>query len=371
MAEEKQDKKKGAIGRNKSEKAKESEVILMHAPEKKKELGKEASKVPEPKQELPKEQEKKESKKEKENTEPETQKLTLGDLADLNKNDLNLGRLFLGITVVFLIIFFISERLGFLGSVDVGFLSFWPLILIFVALLLFKVKTSRTRLFGSIAVIIIFLLSIGILFKGGNVVQPVLALEEVEEIRETTDFDAVILNGVADVEVVIGDEKSVTITGDQNMLNEIATYVVNDALVIGYTRSFWSLFLFDESSVKVEITIPELNRVSIGGVGSITAVGITAEDFETAISGEGSVELQGGAVRSLVSISGAGEYNGVEFDSVEVGVRITGDGDVHVSASETLDISIPGNGTVMYTGTPEIIERIISANATTTALISE
>jgi len=239
--------------------------------------------------------------------------------------------------------------------------------------------------------------------------------EVVSESRDVSNFVRVDLQGIGNLEIVQGDEESLMITADDNLMQYITTEVVGDTLEIGMkpnlsldpsrtieyklvlkTVSSIALSGFgnidsegltsDELVVKLagsgDITLGTLEsetllvRISgfgdfnaqtisadkptfeISGSGDINVDELTAEDLAVKISGFGDADLRGTAIEQDVQIIGSGNYNAEDLASETVTVKITGFGDATVWAKERLDITITGSGNVGYYGAPRITQTI-------------
>lgn len=304
----------------------------------------------------------------------------------------NLGKIFLGLTVLLVIYLFFGSLFNWFGPVDIHYSVLWPLLLLFVGFSLFRVGRTRTRTaVGVVIVVLVFLIATGLLIKGGSIASVLVSGTTVEEERNIPDFSGVIFKGMGNLKIVHGDEFSVVVEADENILSEVLTEVEGGTLVISYDNSFWNLFLFDGTEVNVTVTTPDVENLTVTGVAEVTGSDISGESLEISLSGEteltlgnldvqnlttrisgiGNVVVSGHAARELVYITGSGEYNGEDLVSDETGIRISGTGKVLVHTLSELNVGISGSGTVVYIGEPNVTEAGISGSGSVEAKGSE
>jgi hypothetical protein len=190
----------------------------------------------------------------------------------------------------------------------------------------------------------------------------------VTEERTVAGFDHVSLNGSGRLTIVQGDEESLTITTDDNLLEHIQSVVSGRRLLLGPER----VSLRPSRPIEYLLRLKDLRRVDlsgslsatsetlttqaialhISGSGNIRVGALEAKSCETHISGSGEVELAGHVVSQDLRVSGSGQYRAADLQSQTADVRISGSGKVTVWVSDQLDASISGSGSVSYYGTP-------------------
>ncbi len=197
--------------------------------------------------------------------------------------------------------------------------------------------------------------------------------------RETIDFDVANFSGVGfyeSGEVIIrqGSEQKVTVTGDGNILDRLILDVDNRFLDIELERGCYKNY-----DLTVEITIPNLDRVSLHGSGDVEIMdfdqqksldlhisgsgGIKMHEFnglesmDAHISGSGDIRISEDIddVQNLdVHVSGSGHFSGKKLNTDNCDVKISGSSDTRVSVNDHLKVKITGSGTVYYIGNPEV-----------------
>ncbi len=234
------------------------------------------------------------------------------------------------------------------------------------------------QLFNStefVATIVIWLL----LFTGsGCFVDDVFDCErgngnDVTESFEVRDFSGVRLTIDGTVFLTQGDEQTVSITGESNIIDEIRLRVRNDVLIIDTDRC-----IRDYNELDIFITIPTIRELSLSGNGQIIGentflvddidvsvsgsgemdLALEADDIMGSISGSGEMLLEGSADVLDCRLSGSGELKAFDLLVNRADLIISGSGDMEVNVQEFLDVRISGSGDVFYKGNPEIDQRV-------------
>ena len=166
--------------------------------------------------------------------------------------------------------------------------------------------------------------------------------------RDLPSFSAVDLVGTNGVRVAVGFGQSVTVRADDNLVDHVTTVVRNGRLTIGDKGSFTA-----STPMMVNITVPALDRVALTGTGSVLVYGVRANDFAVEMQGTGSIHAGGGAVRRVdATLAGDGEIQLQDLLAHHVVATVSGTGRLQVHAIGRLEASIPGAGTIVYSGNP-------------------
>jgi len=176
----------------------------------------------------------------------------------------------------------------------------------------------------------------------------------VTETRQLPPFTGVSVRGSTDVEITVGPAQSVTIEADDNIMPRIETRVSSGTLIIDSKGWFTST-----RNVRVTLTMPSLDEVSLAGSGDVQAKGIDAATFEASIAGSGDITAAGSAEGLSASVAGSGDMHLYDLLCKHADVSVAGSGDVQVHVSESLSASIAGSGDVSYKGRPPEVKRSI------------
>jgi hypothetical protein len=194
--------------------------------------------------------------------------------------------------------------------------------------------------------------------------------------RDVSGFDSVALLGFGRVIITQGDEESLTVETDDNLMQYIETRVRGGTLELGFTEDdilldpsdsiIFRLSLVDltalDSSGAGKFEIDELDadrlEVTLSGAGDIRIDSLTATDLVVTVSGAGNIEVAGQVKTQEVNLNALGNYNAPDLESQAATVRISGAGSASIWALDTLDVTISGAGNVEYFGSPEVSKNI-------------
>ena len=198
--------------------------------------------------------------------------------------------------------------------------------------------------------------------------------------RSVDGFTALSFGVAGELFLKQGNNFSVELEGDKNLLKEIETTVKNGRLVI--RKRNWRTLRNER--VTVYITMPEIDGLSVSGSGTLEAKGpvnagdldisvsgsgkillddLKVEGIECSISGSGDIRIKGFAKDSgEVSISGSGSFNGEEFRMEGLEVHISGSGSCRCWVEGDLEASVSGSGDVFYKGDAKRVDARISGS---------
>ncbi|MET3131506.1 hypothetical protein AAKU55_001768 [Oxalobacteraceae bacterium GrIS 1.11] len=187
--------------------------------------------------------------------------------------------------------------------------------------------------------------------------------------RPLEHFDAVALNFPANVELRLGDNESVSIETDANILPMLETVVENGTLkirsskrnlhptklkIVVQAKKVTSLSVGGSGSLQADALHGGTLRFDVGGSGTIDVGQLDGKDVVVAIGGSGNFKAGGVAEHFSVSIGGSGNVDASRLGAAEVQVSIGGSGKAMVWARQSLQASIAGSGDVHYYGDPQV-----------------
>ncbi len=193
-----------------------------------------------------------------------------------------------------------------------------------------------------------------------------------------------------EVEIVQSDSYSVSITADDNLFEYIEVSKEGETLKIGLKPALRYIF----TTLKAEITMPELYELDLSGATRGTAQGfssshdfildlsgastldmrdmsagdiktdisgasrvigdITASDAEFDVSGASTVQLQGSAGDIVIEASGASRVELAGFPVNNADVNLSGASQATVNMDGRLDADLSGASNLGYIGEPTI-----------------
>jgi hypothetical protein len=198
----------------------------------------------------------------------------------------------------------------------------------------------------------------------------------IKETREAKSFDAIVVSGAFTIYLYQGDDESLVIEADDNLMQYIESGVRGGKLYLDTKR-----FGFRSSTVKVYITIRDLEKIEVSGAVKIYGqtpidferlrIGISGaadldlelfgEELELNISGAGKSHLTGEVDKATIELSGASKLNAETMYTRLMNIEISGAGTANVNVEEKLVASISGAGNVRYIGDPSIQSNISGA----------
>lgn len=170
---------------------------------------------------------------------------------------------------------------------------------------------------------------------------------------ELRDFDRIEFAGVYDAQVKVGGDFSISVSGSQSEMALSDIRVENGVLVLDRAESDKDRHgVRNRRGLKAEITLPALNGVEASGVADVDVTGVAADSFSASLAGVGSVNVEGTCGTLKARLSGVGDLDTQELLCKSVDVAVTGVGDADVYASESVNASIGGVGSISVDGSP-------------------
>lgn len=205
----------------------------------------------------------------------------------------------------------------------------------------------------------------------------------VTEKRSVSGFDRVHLSDIGEMFLTQGDDESLVVAAEPDLLPRVRTEVRNGKLILKFSGGWLdklSLGLSELSGKRIKyfLNVREIHELRITGKGDVTADAIYSDRFSPGISGMGSVDigtlnvaklsvdisgrdhvsLAGSTTQQKIGVSGSGEHGARELESKSTTVRISGHGNATVWATDELEATISGYGNVEYYGNPSVSQSI-------------
>lgn len=175
------------------------------------------------------------------------------------------------------------------------------------------------------------------------------------EVRPATPFDQIEVGGISNVQVIVGEQPSVTVATDDNLLAHVETTVTDGTLKVR-TRGA----IHPRSGLNVHVTVPQLNSLRVSGAGEVQAHGISGDAVEMTISGAGSLTADGSVRHLRARVSGAGSADLQDLIAQSANVGVSGAGDAKVHALEALTANASGAGDITCYGNPLHVDKRVS-----------
>lgn len=166
------------------------------------------------------------------------------------------------------------------------------------------------------------------------------------EVRDAVLFTAIANEASFHVNYIQGDEYSVTVEAESNILPYIETEVRGGALEIGTIRGTHCLNYTRHPVITV--TAPVLSEIVNSGSGDFVSGPLSGNDIRIVNSGSGDItaETLAGNVITVI-ISGSGNVMTDEIDATSLKATLSGSGDLTMSGETvTSRFVVTGSGTV-------------------------
>jgi hypothetical protein len=177
----------------------------------------------------------------------------------------------------------------------------------------------------------------------------------ISETRNMSGFSNVSLEGSGRLVIEQSGVESLTVTGDDNLLNYVETGVRGNTLVLGEKSG---VSLSPSKDILFKVTLRKLDALEISGSGVAEAKGIQSAKLKVELSGSGEVSAEGAADDLDIAISGSGRFRGEGLKSKRTTVDISGSGSAVIASNETLNATVSGSGSIEYVGNPRVHQDI-------------
>jgi hypothetical protein len=171
---------------------------------------------------------------------------------------------------------------------------------------------------------------------------------EATERREVELFDSIDMRGPVDLVVRIGTPQRVEVVGDDNLVGRCLTTVDDGRLKVRMERGSYRF----TRGISVAVTVPALEAIRVAASSDVAIHDYSGADLRLAVSGSGDISASGTVDRLRAVVSGSGDLDLADLVARTATVSVSGSGDVHVHATESLDAVISGSGDVRYGGRP-------------------
>lgn len=154
-------------------------------------------------------------------------------------------------------------------------------------------------------------------------------------ISENRSIDAravnIDLDGVISLKVKQGPVASLTLYGEADALKKVTVEQSGETLHIG-TSKIRSFSFGNKQSLRAELTLPNLQQVVSGGVGSTEVAGFSGDKLRLTLDGAGSVKVN------------------AQYRNVDVKLGGVGSMTVNTGNSDNVDLNLHGAGHIEMTG---------------------
>lgn len=238
-------------------------------------------------------------------------------------------------------------------------------ILIALAVIALVVLVVLPSVFITVAIVllvvaVVVLVTVPVAFLWGIAHPPVKGSGiESTDTRDVGTFHGIAVSGALTVDVVCGEAESVTIAGDDNLLELVETRVEDGVLRIRTWEN-----IRPRVPLRVRVAASSLDEVASSGANIVSVIGLEADRLAVKDSGAGKLTLAGKCREAAFRLSGAGKVDAAELICEGIGVRLSGAAEASLHATERLKLHMSGAGKVRCQGGPSQVEQHTSGAAT-------
>ena len=170
---------------------------------------------------------------------------------------------------------------------------------------------------------------------------------ETTEARTVESFHAISISLPVVATYTVAATPSVRVTTQANVLPVVITRVEHGTLRI-YIEGAVTL----HQPIRLEMTGPSLDAISMTGTGHLTATALNGRALALNVSGNAGIQAAGSIDHISVAISGTGSVDTSAIHARALDANVTGTAKMHAFASESAKVSVSGIGDIHIAGQP-------------------
>jgi hypothetical protein len=159
--------------------------------------------------------------------------------------------------------------------------------------------------------------------------------------RSVEPFTAVAARDGFTVQVRVGLAAAVTVQGDDNLVEHVATEVRGATLVVTTTPE--DVDLAPTMPTLVTVDAPSLSAFEASGASTLLAQGVSGPLVRLTASGGSHVTLAGAAENASLAVSGGGDLDAARLRAVDVDLTASDASTCAVCATGSLHVSLSGD----------------------------
>ncbi|WDI31806.1 DUF2807 domain-containing protein [Hyphococcus flavus] len=181
--------------------------------------------------------------------------------------------------------------------------------------------------------------------------------ERVSRTLDLEGFERIKISGVYEIDVRVGSDFSIELSGPADELDRVEASVRNGELGLGQKNRRWRGGRDNDHGVEAVITMPSLSGLKVSGVVDGEISGVDIDRFDVSLSGVGDIRIAGECGMIDAKVSGVGDLDARELECREADINVSGVGSASVFASEAVDANISGMGDIDVYGSPSRVNK--------------
>lgn len=179
-----------------------------------------------------------------------------------------------------------------------------------------------------------------------------------DQSRALPAFHSVSIQGPVMLVLDAGKPQSVVLRGDDKFFGRVDTRVTDGKLHITFPRDKKNNIHLDNDT-KILISVPSLKAFFVEGAGSAELNNLSGESIDIGFQGAGRLAANGKVGSLKLNAQGVGDVDTKSLLAQRANVNFEGIGAVKVYASERLDASVQGMGSLNYYGNPRTVNKSV------------
>jgi CxxC motif-containing protein len=168
-------------------------------------------------------------------------------------------------------------------------------------------------------------------------------------------FDAIDASSAFVIDVEVGEEQSVSIKTDDNLLKYVNVFVENNTLYLEIKNN-----VCISGKIYADISLEKLNNIDLSGACKINVVGVNSNRFSIDMSGACKGTLSGKTEELTIDLSGATKIDCSELIAKNVDLDVSGASKCKIYSSNSLFVDASGASKITVLGNPPILKSDIS-----------
>ncbi|MEE2692408.1 MAG: head GIN domain-containing protein [Pseudomonadota bacterium] len=181
--------------------------------------------------------------------------------------------------------------------------------------------------------------------------------QDIQKTFEFKDFNRIAVAGVYHLDVDVGGDYSVTLSGPANEMSRVDAALKGATLKLDLRDRRFGERRDRNDGVQARITLPSLVGLHMSGVVDGEIRGVNSDNFDVAISGVGEMRLHGECNRLNAEVSGVGGLDSEGLKCRNVKVVVSGVGEAIVYAIDAVDAEVSGMGDITVHGSPKQVKK--------------
>jgi hypothetical protein len=199
---------------------------------------------------------------------------------------------------------------------------------------------------------------------------------ETTEQREVGSYDRISVSHIFKVELIPGDEGSLRLEGEENLLDYVITDVSGGRLKITVEKGIQLEPSRRSDGIRIRVPVRDLDGLSVSGAADLTGSGefvfpsfsvessgasevklaLQSDAVRVQTSGASDIVLKGRTETLEVQSSGASHLKAYDLESREAEVSVSGASEARISVSGELKARASGAAHIRYRGNPEKLD---------------